>query len=120
LRRDLDEWFHSKNLRPTVVGEFADLAQLRVFAEERFGVFAVPAVMEEQMRRHGFYKMGTTTSITVRFYAISVERQVQHPAVVAVCDAARNSLFRVSSRKCATAKRRKDSIGTLYCRAALV
>ena len=105
LRRDLDEWFHSQKLRPAVMGEFADLALLRVFAEEGFGMFAVPSVMEDQMRRYGFYKIGATTSITVRFYAISVERQVQHPAVVAVCDAARNGLFRVSSRKRVIAKR---------------
>lgn len=105
LRRDLDEWFHSQNLRPTVKGEFADLALLRVFAEEGFGVFAVPTVMEEQMRRYGFHKIGATKEITVRFYAISVERQVRHPAVVAVCDDARNSLFRVTGRPRTVAKR---------------
>jgi LysR family transcriptional regulator, transcriptional activator of nhaA len=99
LRRDLDEWFHSKNLRPTVVGEFADLALLRVFAEEGFGACAVPTVMEEQMRRYGFYKIGATEDISVRFFAISVERQLRHPAVVAVCDAARNSLFWVPQRR---------------------
>lgn len=95
LRRDLDEWFHVRNLRPTVVGEFADSALLRVFAEEGFGAFAVPTVMEERMRRYGFYRIGVTQDIAVRFFAISVERQLQHPAVVAVCDAARNNLFRV-------------------------
>ena len=105
LRRDLDEWFHSQNLRPTVVGEFADLALLRVFAEQGLGVFAVPTVMEEQMRQYGFQKIGATRNITVRFYAISVERQVHHPAVVAVCEAARNSLFRVSNRQPTDAKR---------------
>jgi LysR family transcriptional activator of nhaA len=105
LRRDLDEWFHSQNLRPTVVGEFADLALLRVFAEEGFGVFAVPTVMQEQMRRYGFQRIGLTRDITVRFYAISVERQVRHPAVVAVCEAARNNLFRVSNRQPTDAKR---------------
>jgi LysR family transcriptional regulator, transcriptional activator of nhaA len=105
LRRDLDEWFHSQNLRPMVVGEFADLALLEVFAEEGFGVFAVPTVMEEQMRHYGFHKIGATTKINVRFYAISVERQVRHPAVVAVCEAARNSLFRVNNRQPTEAKR---------------
>jgi len=94
LRRDLDEWFHSHNVRPTVVGEFADLALLRVFAEEGFGVFAVPTAMEEQMRRYGFQKIGATTKIGVRFYAISVERQVSHPSVVAVCAGARRALDR--------------------------
>jgi LysR family transcriptional activator of nhaA len=99
LRRDLDEWFHSKNLRPAVMGEFADLALLRVFAEQGYGSFAVPTVMEEHMRRYGFHKIGATTDITVRFYAITVERQVRHPAVVAVCEAARGNVFRPGGRK---------------------
>ena len=42
LRRDLDEWFHSESLRPVVVGEFADLALLRVFAEEGLGSVCGP------------------------------------------------------------------------------
>jgi LysR family transcriptional activator of nhaA len=92
LRRDLDEWFHSQNLRPTVVGEFADLALLRVFAEEGLGAFAAPTVMEEQMRHYGFYKVGATDDIGVRYFAISVERQVRHPAVAAVCEAKRTNL----------------------------
>jgi LysR family transcriptional activator of nhaA len=57
------------------------------------------------MRQHGFQKIGATTNITVRFYAISVERQVRHPAVVAVCEAARNTLFRVRSGKATDTKR---------------
>jgi LysR family transcriptional activator of nhaA len=92
LRRDLDEWFHSQDLRPTVVGEFADLALLRVFAEEGLGAFAAPSVMEEQLRRYGFHKIGVTADISVRYFAISVERQLRHPAVVAVCEAARSEL----------------------------
>jgi LysR family transcriptional activator of nhaA len=92
FRRDLDEWFYSQQLRPRVVGEFADLALMRVFAEEGYGIFAVPSVMDDQMRRYGFHKIGGTRNIAVRFYAISVERQLQHPAVVAVCSAAKRTL----------------------------
>ena len=104
LRRDLDEWFHSQKLRPAVMGEFADLALLRVFAEEGYGVFAVPSVMEDQMRRYGLSKIGATSTITIRFYAISVERQVRHPAVAAVCEVARNSLFSARNREPIDAK----------------
>lgn len=105
LRRDLDGWFHANNLRPTVVGEFADLALLRVFAEKDLGAFAVPTVMEEQMHRYGFYKLGMTQDITVLFFAISVERQLRHPAVVAVCDAARKNLFRIPKQSRTAANR---------------
>ncbi len=104
LRRDLDEWFHSENLHPTVVGEFADLALLRVFAEEGFGVFAMPTVMERSMLRYGLQKVGATQAIVVRFFAISVERQLRHPAVVAVCDAARSTLFSPANKSRSGAK----------------
>jgi LysR family transcriptional activator of nhaA len=92
LRRDLDEWFHSHNLRPNVVGEFADLSLLRVFAEEGLGAFAVASAIEDKMREYGFVKIGVTTTIAARFYAITVERQVHHPAVQVICEAARKKL----------------------------
>jgi LysR family transcriptional activator of nhaA len=79
------------------MGEFADLALLGIFAEEAFGAFAVPAAMEEQMRRAGFQRIGGTRAITVSFYAITVERQVRHPAVAAVCETARDAMLRVNS-----------------------
>ncbi len=92
LRRDLDEWFHSQNLRPNVVGEFADLALLRVFAEEGLGAFAVASAIEDKMKDYGFVKIGSTTSIAARFYAITVERQLHHPAVQVICEAAQKKL----------------------------
>jgi LysR family transcriptional activator of nhaA len=93
FRRSLDEWFVSHSIRPLVIGEFEDFALMRAFAEEGFGVFAAPSVVEEQLRRYGFKKIGKTDEIRVRFYAISVERKLQHPAVVAICEAAQQKLF---------------------------
>ncbi len=93
FRRSLDEWLRSQDIRPSVVGEFEDLALLHVFAEKGFGVFASPSVMDKQIRHYGFRCLGQTEAIRLRFYAISMERKLQHPAVVAVCDAARQKLF---------------------------
>lgn len=94
LRRDLNEWFYSQKIQPLVQGEFADFALLRVFAEQGFGIFAASSVIEEELRAYGFQKIGKTNQITVRFYAISEERQLQHPAVVAICNTPRRTLFR--------------------------
>lgn len=91
LRRDLDEWFHAKGVRPSVVGEFADLALLRVFAERGLGAFAAPTVMEQQLRRFGFRTVGATKDILIRYYAITLEGQARHPAVAAVCEGTRSS-----------------------------
>jgi len=93
LRRRLDEWFVVHNIRPDVVGEFQDSALLRAFAEQGFGAFAAPSILEAQLRGYGFKRIGKTDEIRARFYAITMERKLQHPAVVAICEAAQLKLF---------------------------
>jgi LysR family transcriptional activator of nhaA len=93
LRRRLDEWFVVHNIRPDMVGEFQDSALLRAFAEQGFGIFAAPSVLEPQLRQYGFRRIGKTDEISARFYAITVERKLHHPAVLAICETAQNKLF---------------------------
>jgi LysR family transcriptional activator of nhaA len=89
LRRDLNEWFYLRKIQPIVLGEFADFALLRVFAEQGFGIFAAPSNIDAELTLYGFEKIGTATQMKVRFYAISAETHVEHPAVLAVCNAQR-------------------------------
>jgi LysR family transcriptional activator of nhaA len=93
VRRSLDEWFESQQIRPRIVGEFDDFSLLRTFGEAGAGVFAAPSVLEPEMRKGGFRPIGRTDDIRERFYAISVERRLKHPAVVAICQSAREELF---------------------------
>ncbi|MFC1639333.1 transcriptional activator NhaR [Gemmatimonadota bacterium] len=94
LRHSLEHWFGSLGIRPAVVGEFEDSALLKVFGQSGAGVFAVPAIVAEDARRqYKVRKLGETTNIVERWYAISGERRVQHPAVAAICQAARARLF---------------------------
>jgi LysR family transcriptional activator of nhaA len=93
FRRRLDEWFLAHNIHPVVVGEFQDSALLRAFAEQGLGIFATPSILEAQLRRYGFKRIGKTVEISARFYAITVERKLQHPAVLAICEAAQHKLF---------------------------
>jgi LysR family transcriptional activator of nhaA len=37
--------------------------------------------------------VGRTNEVHSRFFAISAERKLKHPAVVAICDTARRELF---------------------------
>jgi len=46
------------------------------------------------MAQYGVQVIGRTDAVKERFYAISVERRLKHPAVVAISDAARHDLFR--------------------------
>jgi LysR family transcriptional regulator, transcriptional activator of nhaA len=58
------------------------------------GVFPGTAVLEEQIcAQYDVAVVGRLESVRERFYAITVERKLRHPAVVAVSEAARNALF---------------------------
>lgn len=94
LRRSLDAWLLEHGLRTRVVGEFDDLALMKAFGQEGAGFFAAPSVVEaEVVRQHRVAVVGRTDEVKERFYAISLERRLRHPAVVAVCEGARKDLF---------------------------
>ena len=93
LGRSLEQWFDDRSIRPTIRGEFADSALLKVFGAEGEGIFAAPSVVEEEVR--GAYRvgiLGRAEKLRERFYAISVEKRMQHPAVVAISKSARQSM----------------------------
>jgi len=93
-RQALDRWFEDNRIRPRVVGQFADSAVMKVFGQHGAGVFAVPTVVEAEVRRqYKVQKVAELEDVTEKFYAISVERKVRHPAVVAIYDSARKTLF---------------------------
>lgn len=95
LRRNLDFWFEEHGIRPVVLGEFEDHALLRAFGEKRPSIFPIPAVMEKQIRKQkGLTVLGHTEEVRTQFYAISAERKLQHPAVIAISRAARLRLFK--------------------------
>ena len=94
LRNALDQWFDERKIRPKLVGEFKDSALTKTFGQAGAGIFAAPSAIEKEVREH--YKVGVVglvNSITERFYAISVERKLKQPAVVAIREAARDHLF---------------------------
>jgi LysR family transcriptional activator of nhaA len=94
LRRSLEQWFEGHGVRPQVRGEFADPALLKAFGQNGVGIFAVRTAVEaETMREHRVRLLGRAPSIRERFFAVSLERRLKHPAVVAMTEAARGQLF---------------------------
>ena len=94
VRRTLEQWFDAQGIRPRIVAEFDDSALAKDFGQEGVGVFAVPTVIEAEVRRQ--YRVGVVgrvPAVRQHFYAISVERKIKHPAVVAVCETARKDIF---------------------------
>lgn len=105
LRLSLDHWFETLGIRPDVRGEFQDSALMKVFGQEGHGCFVAPSVIEEEIRHlYHVAVVGRVDELVERFYAVSVERKLKHPAVVAISNAARGELFpRAAARRPAAA-----------------
>jgi LysR family transcriptional activator of nhaA len=94
LGRALDQWLHTEAIRPDVVAEVDDSALLNALGQDAKGLFAGPSVMEKEIcRQYGVQVVGRLADVRQHFYAISVERRLKHPAVVAISEAARHKLF---------------------------
>ena len=94
LRRSLDQWFTAQRIQPVEIAEIEDSAVLKVFGQSGTGLFAAPTAVESEVRRqYAVSVVGRIEAVRERFYAISIERKISHPAVLAITRAARRDLF---------------------------
>jgi LysR family transcriptional regulator, transcriptional activator of nhaA len=94
LRLALDDWFEREGVRPHIVGEFDDSALMKALGQAGHGLFPAPSpIAGEVCRQYDVRSMGTLESVRQRFYAITVDRKLTHPAVIAICESARRKLF---------------------------
>jgi LysR family transcriptional activator of nhaA len=94
LRRALEHWLDRQDLRPRIVGEFEDTALMKVFGQAGVGLFVGPSIIEaEVQRQYGVRRVGLIDAVREQFYAISMERKMKHPAVIAITDTARAHVF---------------------------
>jgi LysR family transcriptional activator of nhaA len=95
LRRAVDAWLDQHGIVVRLVGEFQDSALVSAFAERGIGLFFAPETIgRAELVAHGLRKVGTVRAVRERYYAISVERRLEHPGVVAIAGAARARIFR--------------------------
>ena len=94
VRARLDRWCEANKLRPRVVGEFDDSALMKAFGQHGAGVFIGPTLLESEIQtQYGVKILGRSAEIVEEFFAISIERRLTHPCVVAITEAARDRLF---------------------------
>ena len=94
MRRRLDGWLTEQGVRPRRVGEFDDAALLKAFGAEGRGVFMAPTVLEAQTcEQYGVAVLGRSAALVESFHAISVERRLTHPCLVAITAAARDGFL---------------------------
>jgi LysR family transcriptional regulator, transcriptional activator of nhaA len=92
LRRTLESWFDEQAIRPKVMHEFEDSAVLKVFGQAGLGAFVTPSAIElDVCKQYSVKVVGHINEVTERYYAISVERRLKHPAVVAILAAAKSA-----------------------------
>lgn len=90
LYSPLKQWFKEQNIQPTIVGEFEDTALMKAFGRTGHGVFAVPSILSaDVIKDYNVEELGQIDHIKEQFYAISVERKIKHPAVLAVTEQAK-------------------------------
>jgi LysR family transcriptional regulator, transcriptional activator of nhaA len=94
LRRSLDQWFDSESIRPNIQAEIEDSALIKTFGKGGMGLFVAPTTVEAEIQRQYVVEVvGRIAAVKERFYAITVRRQLKHPAVTAILDNARDNLF---------------------------
>ncbi|MBK7541190.1 MAG: transcriptional activator NhaR [Candidatus Competibacteraceae bacterium] len=94
LRPDLLRWFETQRLYPHIVGEFEDSALLKAFGQAGAGLFVAPtAIADYVTRQYTVQAVGRIEAVTERLYAITTERRLLHPAIVAVVQATQREFF---------------------------
>jgi len=90
----LRTWLQGRSLRPRVIGEFDDSALAKEFGRRGAGIFIGPTVSTQEIESQlNVRSIGVAKDLMTEFFAISIERRVKHPCVVAITQAARDELF---------------------------
>lgn len=93
LRQALERWFREEGVAPRLVAEIDDAALVKVAASDGLGFFALPTlVAPEAVTRYGVRILGHAARCRQQFYAISVERHISHPAIIAITTQAQSAL----------------------------
>ncbi len=94
LRRSLENWFRSLQIRPHVLAEFEDAALMKVMATSASGFVPIPTVVvKEAVSRYGLRVVGATERVRDQFYAITAERTITHPLVSLITENAQRLTF---------------------------
>ena len=94
FRPGLMQWFDEQRVRPRVIGEFDDSALLKAFGQAGSGVFVAPtAIADFVCKQYGVQTLGTIDSVREQIYAITTQRRITHPAIIAVSQVAREEVF---------------------------
>ena len=94
MRRSLDQWFDSKDITPNIRAEIEDSALIKTFGSGGTGLFVGPSsVAAEIKRQYAVEAIGKIDEVKEQFFAITMRRKINNPAVTAILQNARENLF---------------------------
>ena len=94
VRAPLLRWLGGQGIYPHIVGEFDDGALMKSFGHAGAGIFPAPtAIAAEVAAQYDVVSLGRTEDVKERFFLITVERKISHPAALEVSEAAHQGLF---------------------------
>lgn len=94
FRMTLEKWFDSEGIRPRAIAEFEDTALMHRAAEDGLGFVPVhSAIARPAVKQYGWKVIGRAAQCSGQFYAITAERRLKHPAILAITEHAQLTLF---------------------------
>jgi LysR family transcriptional regulator, transcriptional activator of nhaA len=92
MRRTLEQVFRRLGVRPQVRAEVQDVGMLQALGADGHGAFAAPALVAREIRaQYAVERVGVLPDAHERFYAVTVDRRITHPAARAIAEGARRA-----------------------------
>lgn len=93
-RLSLEQWFDAHDIHPNVIGEFEDTALMKVFGRQGAGLFPAPTAIAKHIEdQYGVRLVGQVSGVREQFYAVTLNRRIKHPGVIAIRKAAKSEIF---------------------------
>jgi LysR family transcriptional activator of nhaA len=94
IRPRLEQWLEARRLHPRIVGEFDDSALLKAFGQAGAGLFVAPTAIAAYVSdQYRVRPIGRIEAISEQLFAITSDRRLSHPAIVAISQVARDEVF---------------------------
>jgi LysR family transcriptional activator of nhaA len=85
IRLALDKWFEDNDIQPQIVAECDDRSLIKLFGQSGAGFFPAPKSLAEHVEQaFDSIWIGDARGVRESFYAITVERRIKHPGVLAI------------------------------------
>lgn len=92
-RPALLQWLERKDVHPRIVAEFDDGALMKAFGQAGAGLFVAPtAIAAYVCEQYKVIELGRIDKVREQIYAITTERKLTHPAMLAISQRAREAI----------------------------